>query len=154
MEGIQQAGRQLVVNKAFLRSLCRLNSFRFGTIKRLFKGNNPGEIGQFAHIQWFHHATRSDLQELAQMNEVFETYDCTGTEAVPLELLEVLNGDLLEKLDVPGARRQDGYRPVTVRYLQPGEPPPPYDPTHPERLFCRYAGYILVVITPVQYLNI
>ncbi|SRR5258706_210968 len=118
-------------------TICRLNSFRFGTIKRLFKGNNTGEIGQFAHIQWFHHATRSDIQELAQMNEVFETYDCTGNDAVPLELLEILNGDLLEKLEVPGARMQDGYRPVTVQYLQPGEPPPPYDPTHPERLFCR-----------------
>ena len=112
-------------------------SFRFGTIKRLFKGNNTGEIGKFAHVHWFHHATRSDLQELAQMNEVFETYDCTGKDAVPLELLDILNGDRLEKMGVPGASKQDGYRPVTVRYLQPGEPPPPYDPTHPERLFCR-----------------
>jgi hypothetical protein len=80
------------------------------------------------------------------MNEVFETYDCTGKDAVPLELLEVLNGDLLEKMDVPGARSQDGDRPVTVRYLQPGEPPPPYDPTHPERLFCRYADDILALV--------
>lgn len=71
------------------------------------------------------------------MNEVFETYDCTGKDAVPLESLEILNGDLLEKMGVPGASKQDGYRPVTVRYLQPGEPPPSYDPTHPERLFCR-----------------
>ena len=71
------------------------------------------------------------------MNEVFETYDCTGKDAVPLELLEVLNGDLLEKMRVPGASSQDGYRPVTVRYLQLGEPPPPYDPTRPEHMFCR-----------------
>jgi len=80
------------------------------------------------------------------MNEVFETYDCTGKDAVPLELLEVLTGDLLEKIGVPDACSRDGYRPVTVQYLQPGEPPPPYDPTHPERLFCRYAGYILAMI--------
>lgn len=82
------------------------------------------------------------------MNEVFETYDCTGKDAVPLELLEILNGDLLEKMGVPDAHRQDGYRPVTVQYLQSGEPLPPYDPTHPERLFCRYAGYILAIIYP------
>lgn len=87
------------------------------------------------------------------MNEVFETYDCTGKDAVPLELLEILNGDLLEKMGVPGASKQDGDRHVAVQYLQPGEPPPPYDPAHPERLFCRYAGYILAVVTPTQYLK-
>ena len=127
------------------------DSFRFGTVKRLFKGNNRGEIGRFAHIQWFYHATRSDLQELAQMNEVFETYDCTGKDAVPLELLEILNGDLLEKMEmpVPGASKQDGDRPVVVRHLLPGEPLPPYDPMHPERLFCRYTGYILPAMTSI-----
>jgi hypothetical protein len=87
------------------------------------------------------------------MNEVFETYDCTGKDAVPLELLEIPNGDFLEKMGVPGASKQDGDRPVTVRHLHPGEPPPPYDPTHPERLFCRYAGYILQLTTSMLCLK-